>query len=156
MDESVSTAQRSRSDYSCPSVSNHTRDDPNYDGLPRNTLSRRRIILLVQANLWLAGRFVLYLIDRFHALVKRLEYLLSQSAAALLALSAVLGNSRHPITRFVLAVTAFFTLWSYLKLPIYLALPAVLGAGGVFEQYFPTSEMNNPYSTGQKVELEEL
>ena len=156
MDESVSTAQRSRPDYSCPSVSNCARNDPKYDRLSRNPLSRRRIILLVQANIWLACRFVLYLIGRFYALVKRLEYLLSQSAAALLALSAVLGNLRHPITRFVLAVAAFFTLWSCLKLPIYFALPAVLGAAGVFEQYFPTSEVNSPYTTGQKVELEEL
>lgn len=71
-------------------------------------LSGHRIILLVQGNIWLAGRFVLYVIGRFYVLIRRLQQLLSKSLAALLALSAVLGDLRHPITRLVLCLTVFF------------------------------------------------
>ena len=98
---------------------------------------------------------MLYFIGRFFALVRRLQVLLSRSVAALLALSAVLGNLRHPLTRFVLTITAFFTLWCYLELPYWFSLPAVLGVGGVFEKYYPT-EVVNSYFSSQEIEPGDL
>ena len=127
-------------------------------------LSYGRIIFLLQANIWFASRFILYLFNKFYALGLRLNHLFSQSLAALLALLTVLGNLRHPLSRTVIITVAFTTLWIYTNIPIYLSLPAVVFAGGVAEHYFPTIEVPcippfeviSLYTPRQKVEMKEI
>ena len=137
MGEGEPAPQRSRQDHPCPSVSNRALSRLKHDCPLRNLLIGHRIILLVQANMWIAGRFILYLFNRFYALGVRLNYFLSQSLAALLALLAVVGNLRHPLSRLVLIIAAFTTLWSYLSIPLCFSLPAVVFTGGLAEHYFP-------------------
>ena len=167
MVEGEPAPQRSRQDHPRPSVSHRTLSRLKHHCPSRNLLIRHRIVVLVQANIWIAGRFILYLFNSFYALGVRLSYFLSQSLAVLLALLAVVGNLRHPLSRLVLIIAAFTTLWSYLSVPMCFSLPAVVFAGGLAEHYFPTIEVPynspfepfeviSPHTPRQDIELEEL
>ena len=109
----------------------------------------------MQLNLWLIGRFLIYVISRYYALVLSLYYMVMQ----LFEVAAVLGNLRHPVTRLVLCAIPFSILRIRFGITTWLSLPMVLVALGMSEQYLPTlfdgSELKDVIET-KRSGLEEL
>ena len=96
-------------------------------------LITHRIILLVQWNIWFAGRFLLLTFK----IVGKLAHLMLQILTTVIALAAVLGNFRHPLTRFISCVSLFLILRVHLGITSWLSLPSVILTLGVLEHYLP-------------------
>lgn len=54
-----------------------------------------------------------------------------------MALAAVLGNFRHPLTRFIGCVSLFLILRLHLGVTTWVSLPCVIFTSGALEHYLP-------------------
>ena len=92
-----------------------------------------RVILLVQWNIWFAGRFLVLAFK----IVGKVAHLILQILTTVIALAAVLGNFRHPLTRFISCVSLFLILRVHLGITSWVSLPSVILTLGALEHYLP-------------------
>lgn len=82
-----------------------------------------------------------------------------QILTTVIALAAVLGNFRHPLTRFISGISFFLILYVHLGISSWISFPSVILTLGILEHYLPSlldgKELTD-VAEAKKGELKEL